>query len=57
MSKYCGMDVLTLRLVLRPILNVTSVWNTRETGDTNRVIFDGLTTNPCDAINLRTASA
>ena len=27
------MDVPTLSLFLRPILTVTSVWNTRETGD------------------------
>ena len=28
-----GMNVPTLKLVLRPILSVTSVWNTGETGD------------------------
>ena len=31
--KICGMDVPTLKLVLRPILTVTSVCNTGETGD------------------------
>ena len=29
----CGMDVPTLKLVLRPILTVTSVYNTGEIGD------------------------
>ena len=32
---YYGMDVPTLNLFLRPILTVTSVWNTGETGDIN----------------------
>ena len=30
------MDVPTLKLVLKPILTVTSVWNTGETSDINR---------------------
>ena len=28
-----GLDVPTLKLILRPILTVTSVWNTGENGD------------------------
>ena len=31
----CGMDIPTMSSFLRPILTVTSVWNTEETGDIN----------------------
>ena len=33
MKDNCGMDVPTLKLVLRPMLTVTTVWNTGEIGD------------------------
>ena len=32
---YCRMDALTLSVFLSPILTVTIVWNTEETGDIN----------------------
>ena len=40
--QYCRMDALTLSTFLSPILTVTTVWNTGETGDINNSDLDAL---------------